>query len=85
MTWDPQTFEEGFRDRYPALVRFLHGLTGTGRRGKTWRKRPFIRLVSSVPIRTTVESFPLERANEALARLRGGSLRGAPVLAVAAP
>jgi alcohol dehydrogenase, propanol-preferring len=37
-----------------------------------------------VPVRTEVEAFPLERANEALARLRSGLLRGAAVLAVRA-
>jgi propanol-preferring alcohol dehydrogenase len=45
----------------------------------------FLKLAPSVPVRTTVEPFPLERANEALARLRQGSLRGAAVLALAAP
>jgi propanol-preferring alcohol dehydrogenase len=45
----------------------------------------FLRLAPTVPVRTTVEPFPLARANEALARLREGTLRGAAVLAVAAP
>jgi alcohol dehydrogenase, propanol-preferring len=31
-------------------------------------------------IRTAIEVFPLVQANEALARLRGGTLRGAAVL-----
>jgi D-arabinose 1-dehydrogenase-like Zn-dependent alcohol dehydrogenase len=31
-------------------------------------------------VRTEVESFTLERANEALARLRSGELRGAAVV-----
>jgi alcohol dehydrogenase, propanol-preferring len=35
-----------------------------------------------VPIRTEVEVFPLEQANEALDRLRGGRIRGAAVLDV---
>src|SRR5215218_1811799 len=39
----------------------------------------FMALAPSVPIRTQVERFPLEHANEALARLRGG-LRGSAVL-----
>ena len=33
-------------------------------------------------VRTEVEAFPLEQANEALARLRAGEIRGAAVLAV---
>jgi propanol-preferring alcohol dehydrogenase len=36
----------------------------------------FIALAPQVPVRTRVEPFPLERANEALERLRGG-VRGA--------
>ena len=35
-------------------------------------------------MRAAVESFPLGEANEALARLRAGRIRGAAVLAVAA-
>jgi propanol-preferring alcohol dehydrogenase len=35
-----------------------------------------------VPVKTSVETFPLERANDALARLRAGEVRGAAVLAV---
>ena len=41
----------------------------------------FLALASTVPVRTEVETFPLERANEALDRLRRGELRGAAVLA----
>jgi len=33
-----------------------------------------------VPVKTTVETFPLEEANEALRRLREGQLTGAAVL-----
>jgi propanol-preferring alcohol dehydrogenase len=40
----------------------------------------FLALAPKVPIRTTVETFPLEQANEALARLRGGMINGAAVL-----
>ena len=40
----------------------------------------FLALAPSVPVRTEVETFPLERANEALERLRSGALRGAAVL-----
>jgi propanol-preferring alcohol dehydrogenase len=40
----------------------------------------FLALAPTVPVRTEVETFPLEQANEALDRLRAGSLRGAAVL-----
>jgi propanol-preferring alcohol dehydrogenase len=40
----------------------------------------FLALAPRVPVRTEVETFPLERANEALGRLRAGDLRGAAVL-----
>ena len=42
----------------------------------------FMALAPQVPVRTAVEVFPLPAANEALARLRAGSIRGAAVLAV---
>jgi alcohol dehydrogenase, propanol-preferring len=41
-------------------------------------------LAPRVPIRTEVEAFPLEQANEALGRLRSGGVLGAAVLAVRA-
>ncbi|HET7743833.1 MAG TPA: zinc-dependent alcohol dehydrogenase family protein [Gaiellaceae bacterium] len=40
----------------------------------------FLALAPTVPVRTEVETFPLEDAEVALARLRGGDLRGAAVL-----
>ena len=40
----------------------------------------FLALAPSVPVRTQVEAVPLGRANEALARLRAGDVRGALVL-----
>jgi propanol-preferring alcohol dehydrogenase len=40
----------------------------------------FMRLAASVALRPATESFALEDANEALARLRDGRLRGAAVL-----
>jgi len=40
----------------------------------------FLSLAPRVPIRTEVEEFPLEQANEALAKLRAGEVRGAAVL-----
>jgi alcohol dehydrogenase, propanol-preferring len=42
--------------------------------------REFLELAPRVPVRTQVETHPLERANEALARLRSGEVRGAAVL-----
>jgi alcohol dehydrogenase, propanol-preferring len=40
----------------------------------------FLQLAPRVPVRTAVETYPLERANEALAALREGRLQGAAVL-----
>jgi propanol-preferring alcohol dehydrogenase len=40
----------------------------------------FLALAPKIPVATTVEPFPLDRANEALARLREGRLKGAAVL-----
>lgn len=40
----------------------------------------FLALAPKVPVRTQVETFPLEAANEALSRLRSGRIRGAAVL-----
>jgi alcohol dehydrogenase, propanol-preferring len=40
----------------------------------------FLALAPQVPVRTRVEAFRLEEANEALDRLRRGNLRGAAVL-----
>ena len=40
-------------------------------------------IAPKVPIRTEIEIFPLEQANDALDRLRGGRIRGAAVLDVA--
>jgi propanol-preferring alcohol dehydrogenase len=40
----------------------------------------FLALAPQVPVRTEVEEFPLERANETLDRLRAGEVRGAAVL-----
>ena len=42
----------------------------------------FLALASQVPVRTEVELHPLHRANEALARLRSGEVRGAAVLSL---
>jgi propanol-preferring alcohol dehydrogenase len=40
----------------------------------------FLALAPKVPVRTEVETFPLEEANDALARLRSGRIQGAAVL-----
>ncbi|HEY2920656.1 MAG TPA: zinc-dependent alcohol dehydrogenase family protein [Candidatus Binatia bacterium] len=40
----------------------------------------FLALAPKIPVRTQVHTFPLEQANEALARLRSGKIRGAAVL-----
>jgi alcohol dehydrogenase, propanol-preferring len=45
----------------------------------------FLALAPRIPVRVEVEGFPLAEANEALARLRTGRIRGAAVLDVAAP
>jgi propanol-preferring alcohol dehydrogenase len=42
--------------------------------------RELLALAAQVAVRTQVEVFPLEAANEALARLRAGHVRGAAVL-----
>jgi propanol-preferring alcohol dehydrogenase len=40
----------------------------------------FLKVAPRVPVKTETETFPLEQANEALARLRTGKLNGAAVL-----
>ena len=42
----------------------------------------FLALAPRVPVRTEVRAYPLERANDALADLRRGDLRGAAVLEI---
>jgi propanol-preferring alcohol dehydrogenase len=42
----------------------------------------FLGLAPRVPVRTETQSYPLERANEALADLRNGQVRGAAVLVI---
>jgi len=42
----------------------------------------FMAVAPQVPVRTQVEVFALERAQEALDRLRSGRIRGAGVLTV---
>ena len=43
----------------------------------------FMALAPKVPVRTQVETFPLEDANEAMHRLRAGKIKGAAVLVIA--
>jgi alcohol dehydrogenase, propanol-preferring len=45
----------------------------------------FLALAPRVPVRTSVETFPLEQANEALALLRYGKVQGSVVLRIATP
>jgi propanol-preferring alcohol dehydrogenase len=40
----------------------------------------FLALAAEIPIRTVVDAYPLAKANEALARLKAGRVRGAAVL-----
>jgi propanol-preferring alcohol dehydrogenase len=42
--------------------------------------KEFFLIAPRVPVKTTVETFPLAEANEAIARLRAGKIRGAAVL-----
>jgi propanol-preferring alcohol dehydrogenase len=42
----------------------------------------FFEIAPKVPVRTHVQTFPLEDANEALDRLRNGKIQGAPVLRI---
>jgi propanol-preferring alcohol dehydrogenase len=42
----------------------------------------FLALAPRVPVRTEIEAYPLERANDALAALRTGRVRGAAVLRI---
>jgi propanol-preferring alcohol dehydrogenase len=44
--------------------------------------REFLEVAPNVPVRTHVTSFPLDRANDALAALRAGSMDGAIVLEI---
>lgn len=45
----------------------------------------FIALAPGIPVRTEVELYPLESANEALNSIRSGTLKGAAVLTVGDP
>jgi alcohol dehydrogenase, propanol-preferring len=43
----------------------------------------FLRAAAEIPVETTVELFPLQRANEVLSRLKAGAIQGAAVLTTA--
>jgi len=42
----------------------------------------FLRIASQIPVRTNIESFPLNEANQALILLKEGKIRGAGVLSM---
>ncbi|ACX52303.1 zinc-binding alcohol dehydrogenase family protein [Ammonifex degensii KC4] len=44
--------------------------------------REFLALAAVIPVKTTVETFPLEEANEALQKLKAGKINGAGVLVI---
>jgi alcohol dehydrogenase, propanol-preferring len=45
----------------------------------------FFEVAPQVPVKTEVQTYPLDRANEAMDHLRRGQIQGAAVLVVAAP
>ncbi|HSK74326.1 MAG TPA: zinc-binding dehydrogenase, partial [Pyrinomonadaceae bacterium] len=44
--------------------------------------REFLREAAAIPVETSIETFPLEKANEALIALKHDAIRGAGVLVV---
>jgi propanol-preferring alcohol dehydrogenase len=42
----------------------------------------FLEIAPQVPVKTEVQTFPMEQANEALDHLRGGQIQGAAVLVI---
>jgi alcohol dehydrogenase, propanol-preferring len=42
----------------------------------------FLALAPTIPVRTQVQAFPLERTADALAALRNGGVRGAAVIVI---
>jgi alcohol dehydrogenase, propanol-preferring len=46
--------------------------------------REFLELAASIPIRTEIETFPLDQGNEALGRLAAGELEATAVLVAGA-
>jgi RNA polymerase sigma-70 factor (ECF subfamily) len=49
MSWDSRTFESCFRERYPELVQFLHGLTGDRATAEDVAQEAFARLWARGP------------------------------------
>jgi RNA polymerase sigma factor (sigma-70 family) len=49
MSWDAPAFERCFRERYPELVQFLHGLTGDRAAGEDVAQEAFARLWARGP------------------------------------
>jgi RNA polymerase sigma-70 factor, ECF subfamily len=49
MGWDPDAFERCFRQRYPELVQFLHGLIGDRAAGEDVAQEAFARLWTRGP------------------------------------
>src|SRR6266705_3257127 len=49
MVWDSHAFEQCFRERYPELVQFLHGLTGDRAAGEDMAQEAFARLWTRGP------------------------------------
>ena len=44
--------------------------------------REFLELAAEVPLKTEIELFPLEKANQALVALKGSEIKGAGVLQI---
>src|SRR5262249_28731879 len=44
--------------------------------------REFLQLAAQIPIKPSVQEYPLENANQALAELKAGNIRGAKVLRI---
>jgi propanol-preferring alcohol dehydrogenase len=64
--------------RHLYLEKTLTSVTAATRRDG----RDLLALAAAIPIRTDVETFPLEQANEVLARVKESAIRGAAVLRV---
>ncbi len=50
MHWNPEAFDTCFRERYPELARFLHGLTGDRSAGEDVAQEAFTRLWQRGPV-----------------------------------
>ena len=71
------TLDGGYADDALADVRYVFPIHGDYTDAEA-----FLALAPKVPVCTRVETFPLERANEVLDRLRDGRLQGAAVLTI---